>query len=170
MKRIAVVASIIAAVSTSAVSQSLRPAEGSRGGQVAPQSTSDPLKVLYRIMGVRDSGGYEQGTATVFHCTNFSNAMELISVKAYNYLGQLVANSTISAPSRWPKTIATHLTAAYNEDHVLSASGMTQGYVVISSTTTNLHCTAMTIDAASPVPVGVALHMIRFNPQPGSVE
>ena len=42
-------------------------------------ATTDPLRLIYRISGVTDSGSApNSGTATAFHCTNFSTVTERI--------------------------------------------------------------------------------------------
>jgi len=47
---------------------------------------------------------------------------------------------------------------------------VTQGTTAISATTTNIICTATTIEASVAYPLGVTLRGIRFNPAPGSEE
>jgi hypothetical protein len=42
--------------------------------------------------------------------------------------------------------------------------------MAIAATSVNVICTAMSIDASTVAPVGVALRGIRFNPVPGSQE
>jgi hypothetical protein len=52
----------------------------------------------------------------------------------------------------------------------MSTSVITHGTTAIAATSTNIICTAMTIDASTIVPVGVALRGIRFSRVPGSQE
>jgi len=41
---------------------------------------------------------------------------------------------------------------------------------VIASTTTFIFCSAMIVDAGASTPQGIALHLVRFNPMPGTTE
>jgi hypothetical protein len=67
-------------------------------------------------------------------------------------------------------TAVTHFTRAYPASGNMSTSVITHGTTAIAATSTNIICTAMTIDASTIVPVGVALRGIRFSPVPGSQE
>ncbi|HKA71589.1 MAG TPA: hypothetical protein VKE26_07270 [Xanthobacteraceae bacterium] len=65
---------------------------------------NDPEVIIYRFPGVFDNGstGPNLGTATVFHCTNFSGAPENIRFATRSSGGQLLTNhlspSTTSLP------------------------------------------------------------------------
>jgi hypothetical protein len=52
----------------------------------------------------------------------------------------------------------------------LNTGVVAQGTTAIAATSINVICTAVTLDASSPVPNGFALRGIRFNPVPGSQE
>jgi hypothetical protein len=64
----------------------------------------------------------------------------------------------------------THANFAYGLDVLLNTGGLNSGTTAIAATSTNIICTAMTVDAANPKPDGVALRGIRFSPVPGSQE
>jgi hypothetical protein len=139
---------------------------------VAPASaaTTDPEVIIYRFPGVRDDGaGDNTGVATAFHCTNFSGVDELIRIVVRNVDGGIAANVTTVIPHLQTRTLSTHPTAAYIE-LALSTNAVSQGTAAIAATSINVICTAMTIDASTAVPVGVALRGIRFSPVPGSQE
>jgi len=133
-------------------------------------AVGDPEVIIYRFPGVRDDGGgTNAGEATVFHCTNFSGVTETIRFVTRNTTGTLLQNSTDSIPHLATRTAVTHPTVAFANNLNLATS-VVQGTTAIAATSTNIICTAMTIDASTTAPVGVALRGIRFNPVPGSQE
>ena len=68
-------------------------------------------------------------------------------------------------------TISTHNTLPFAEDAVLSTFGNLGGMAVILATSSGVYCSAFLVDAAAPSFSGLGvLHMVRFNPVPGSVE
>jgi len=141
--------------------------------QTAPASAglNDPEVIIYRFPGVKDSGDSILAlTSTVFHCTNFSGATERIRFVTRNEDGVLVQNNTIDIPHLFTRTAATHFVRAYSTNLPLATGIVSQGTTAIAATSTNIICTAMTIDSSMTVPTGVALRGIRFNPVPTSQE
>jgi len=138
--------------------------------QPAQAAQTDPEVIIYRFPGVRDDGGaLFVGVATVIHCTNFSGADETIRWVTRNSLGGLVDNTSFGIQHLQTITVATHINRAYSS--VTFATGaLSQGTTAIAATSLNVICTAMTIDASTTAPIGVALRGIRFNPIPGSQE
>ena len=136
-------------------------------GMAAPASAgvNDPEVIIYRFPGVADNGN----VATAFHCTNFSGADEIIRFVTRNGPGNLTQNKTTVINHLETRTAVTHSNAAYSTDLILT-TGKLLGSTAIAATSTNVICTAMSIDAANPVPTGVALRGIRFNPVAGSQE
>jgi hypothetical protein len=142
-------------------------------GVAAPASAaqSDPEVIIYRFPGVRDNGGIQnQGVATTFHCTNFSGVLENIRFVTRHPNGDLVTNVAFAVAHLATLTASTHETQIYLDSGTTFGTGAVQGTTAIAATSTNIICTAMTIDAAAAVPTGVALRGIRFNPVPGSQE
>ena len=141
-------------------------------GMAGPASAaqSDPEVIIYRFPGVRDDGGASNiGIATVFHCSNFSGALENVRLVTRNNNGTLLTNNSEPVGHLQTLTVSTHQVRAY------SGLGFTTGQVdsgttAIAATSINIICTAMTIDAAAAKPAGVALRGIRFSPVPGSQE
>lgn len=169
MKTFIVAISIGLMLTAYAGAQSLRKEGGS--GQVAPLATTDPYKVVYRVTGVTDDGDASNaGVATSIMCTNFSQSTEYVQYNVLRYSGSeaMVIFGTVFL--RGTITASTHYTNIFYDGVNLNTGAMNQGSIVVSSTTINIHCTAMIVDAASTVPNGIALHMVRFNPHPGSVE
>ena len=142
-------------------------------GMAAPAraGVNDPEIIIYRIPGVRDVGTIGQGTATVFHCTNFSGATENIRLVTRSHDGALLSNKAIAMPHLQTKTAVTHDTVAYTTDLNLEVNGVGQGTTAIAATSINIICTAATIDAAINKPTeGLTLRGIRFAPVAGSQE
>ena len=143
--------------------------------QPAQAATTDPEVIIYRFPGVRDTGGAPgSGVATSFHCTNFSGGTETVRFVLRDTSSAIVSNNTYTLNHLRTVTISTRVNAAYLHDltiPVLAPTGIfAQGTVAIAATSTSIICTAMTIDASTTAPVGVALRGIRFNPVPGSQE
>jgi hypothetical protein len=131
---------------------------------------NDPEVIIYRFPGVRDDGGaIDVGTATVFHCTNFSGTLETLRFVTRSAGGILLKNSTIALGHLNTGSVSTHGVRAYatDQDFLITVE---QGTTAIAATSTNIICTAMTIDASASTPIGVALRGIRFSPIPGSQE
>jgi len=116
-----------------------------------------------------DGGGINVGVATVFHCTNFSGVLENIRLVTRSLFGVLVNDVVFTMAHLHTVSFATHNTGACF-DRAIDTGEVAQGTMAIAATSVNIICTAMTIDAASFVPIGVALRGIRFNPVPGSQE
>jgi len=130
----------------------------------------DAEVILYRFTGVHDNGGASgTGVATTFHCTNFSGTGESIRIVVRDSVAGVVANTAITASHLQTKTFTTHVVFLYGGSP-LNTGAVMQGTAAIAATSTSVVCTAMTIDAASTSPVGIALHGVRFNPIPGSQE
>jgi hypothetical protein len=130
-----------------------------------------PLKAIYRVAGVTDSGQTTAtGTATVFHCTNMSSADEVIRVQIRTSSGFLWRQEDIDIQPLRTWTISTHVTAVFFDNLFLNTGILDQGSAHISATHTNIYCSAMIVDAEATVPQGIALHLVRFNPHPGTQE
>jgi hypothetical protein len=142
-------------------------------GMAAPAAaaTTDPEVIIYRFPGVFDNGGANDlGVATSFHCTNFSGVTENIRFVTRGFDGTLLSNVVRVINHLTTTTVSTHGTVAYNEPQTLGTGFVAQGTTAIAATSINIICTAMTIDASTTVPIGVALRGIRFSPVPGSQE
>jgi len=136
----------------------------------AEAAQTDPEVIIYRFPGVRDDGSLAfVGVATVFHCTNFSGANEIIRWVTRDSGGSLVNNTFFGIPHLQTITVGTHISRAYSSVS-LGTGAVIQGTTAIAATSINVICTAMTIDASTTAPIGVALRGIRFNPVPGSQE
>jgi len=136
----------------------------------AQAGVNDPELIIYRASGVLDNGGAAStGTATAFSCTNFSGVGELIRVVVRGATGALLANVGFSFGHLETINFTTKGTALYAAQ-VMNTGVVVRGTAAIATTTVNITCTAMLVDAGASVPQGIALRMVRFNPIPGTVE
>jgi hypothetical protein len=148
------------------------PAFAQPAGRGPSEATTDPLKVIYRVAGVMDSGsGGNTGIATSFMCTNISPVPENVRFRVYEKSGALAGNFTATLASKETYTASTHLTILVFENHVLSAGVLiNQGSAIIWATSAKVICSAMIVDAGAATPTGVALHMVRYTPIANTLE
>ena len=142
------------------------------GNGVAPMATTGPQLMIYRVAGVRNTPEFTTaGAATVFFCHSNSPSNEILRLRVFNYDGAVVADRSLEVSPRTTWTLSTHLTAGFTDNIMLSEGiSVSQGGAAIISTSREIYCSAMLVDAGAAVPSGIALHMVRFNPAPGSVE
>jgi hypothetical protein len=135
-------------------------------------AATDPLKVIYRLSGVRDNGGAANtGLATVFFCTNFGDVEERVRISLRAEADGAPTNNTFNFGPGQTRTLATHFTTVYSEEAQLDPGTFyEQGAATISATTVNVHCSVVQADGAAAGPRGVALHLVRFNPANNSQE
>jgi hypothetical protein len=127
--------------------------------------------VLYRVSGVYDSGGADNtGVATTFFCTNVSGVPETIRFVVRSAGGSLVVNVAFTINHLQTLTVSTHFTVRFGEDASLATGGVNGGTAAIAATSQHMTCSAMIVDAAAAVPQGIALHLLRYNPIPGTEE
>ena len=137
-----------------------------------PTSVGGPLALTYVVSGVFDNGGaFNAGVATSIHCTNTSTTSENIQIVVRTFDGTIVGNTTFAVASASTTTSSTHQTALFAEDVTLSpGTTINQGQAFIFTTSQFVFCSAMIVDAAASIPNGIALHMVRFGPLPGTQE
>ena len=139
------------------------------------QATTFSLRAIYVASGVYDSGDPSNvGTATSVHCSNLSGKTAQMRVSFYADNGVLAGGAaSFTLANLATKTVSTHGT--FFIDISLGTSVIAQGVLNIQSTESGVFCSAMLIDAAggpgtADVPEGIDLHMVRYNPHPGTVE
>jgi len=131
---------------------------------------NDPEVMIYRVAGVFDNGGADNvGVATSFHCTNFSGALEIVRVVVRDAGSQIKANSFGQISHLQSTIFSTHGTM-FSEAIMTTGVIAAGGTAAIAATSIDVVCTAMMLDAAATVPVGIALHAVRLNPIPGTEE
>src|SRR5262245_65802526 len=77
-------------------------------------ATSAPEVSIYRVSGVLDDGA-TNGTATSFHCTNFSGVTETIRIVVRSAGGTLMANASFTVPHLTTKTASTKHVVIYDD-------------------------------------------------------
>src|SRR5688572_26541600 len=101
--------------------------------QPVEAATTDPMRNIYRVSGVRDNGGgVNSGVATSFHCTNFGPVTEKIKFIVRDKHGSVVGGRTVNVDSNETFTASTHHTLVFVEDAVfVSLLVINQGSAVI---------------------------------------
>jgi hypothetical protein len=134
----------------------------------AQAAVGDPEVILYRGSGLADNGP-GGSTVTTISCTPFSGVNENIRVVVRNLTGDIVANKAGVTSHLNTAVFSTSDTAIYLDIN-MATGAFPGGTVAIAATSTSVACTAMLIQPNNTAPVGVQLHMIRFNPLPGTAE
>ena len=116
-----------------------------------------------------DGSSANVGTATAFHCTNFSGVQENVRIVTRSQGGALSKNFFFTLDHLSTQGASTHSVSSYVSLN-MGKGFIPEGTAAIAATSTNIICTAMVLDAANPKPNGLALRGIRFNPVPGSQE
>lgn len=149
-----------------------QPSSDRLGNQVAPFGATDPLRVIYRVSGVRDDGDASQsGIATSFHCSSNSLVTETIKFRVFDPTGTVAGEFALPIGKGQTITASTHDTRVFSEHAYLTGErALSQGMGTIFATSPNIICSAMVVDASSSIPVGVSLHMVRFDARPGTQE
>lgn len=173
MSKAAYVVALVAGLASALPALAVERKENSGVRELAPPlPVASPSKGIYWISGIRDSGsGPNQGVATSFHCTNESTARGALEFRIRNFDGIFVADRAFIIVPGHTFTASTHFTNVFVEDAILSpGSTIDQGTAVIFSTTPQIVCSVMIVDASAPTPVGISLHLQRFQVLPGTEE
>ena len=133
----------------------------------AQAGVNDPEIIIYRVSGVVDDGNV---LATSFHCSNFSGVDENVRVVVRSPIGTLRAN--VAAVVSHLNTIvwSTRDVFIYGAEVLLPTGTLGSGTAAIAATSANVTCTAMEVQSNVTNAVGIALHMTRFSPAPGTQE
>jgi hypothetical protein len=147
-------------------------ASRSKQSTAGPPSITSPIMLIYRVPGVSDDGsGDFVGNATSFHCTNLSDVAETLVIIVHKFDGTIASNLSFTVPSANTFTASTHNTSIFNEDSIMSSGTViNQGYAAIGASTTEFVCSAMIVDASASNPIGISLHMLRYNASTGTQE
>ena len=154
--------SALAIISVTAGTQSF-----TRAATPSPAITFPSLTTIYVASGVLDDGGVENaGIATSVHCSNVSGQFAEVRVLVLNHLGNVEGAATVGILHGGTQAFSTHGTII--ADNVLG-TGPVLGVFNVESTQSAVFCSAMVVPAATPQN-GVALHMVRVNGHPGTIE
>ena len=136
-----------------------------------PAHAQTPNQILYFYSGVHDSGGAANtGRATSIHCSNFSGVPVAVQFLVYAPNSNVLANQTAIIGHTGTVTAATKFTGIYIEDLNLNTGALSAGLAAVVGSNPYVVCTAQVLDAGAVVPVGFALHGVRFNPIAGTQE
>ena len=136
--------------------------------QPAAAITFPSLTTIYLGSGVYDDGSAANaGFATTVHCSNVSGQTTQLRLLVLNRFGAVVATETFLLTHGSSFTFSTHQTGFV--DNSLDTGAVGQGVLNVESTQSGVFCSAMIVSAGS-VASGVALHLVRVNPHPGTVE
>ena len=140
--------------------------------QPASATTFPSLTTIYVGAGVAEFEGGANGTqsATAFSCSNVSGQSATLRVLVLSRIGTVVGNSTMALPHGENRTVATSDASFLVEDQQLNTGNVVQGTVNIESTQSAVFCSALIVDPSRVSANGVALHLVRVNPHPGTVE
>jgi hypothetical protein len=104
-------------------------------------------------------------------CANVSGVPVSIRVAAFEFSGFKKADVTINnVGNAAVRTFSTHSTVLYSEDVVLHTGSLSQGVINVEATNAAVFCTATMESASLDYPEAVDLHVVRVNPDPGTVE
>ena len=136
--------------------------------QPATATTFPSLTTIYVASGVVDQGGNATaGIATTVFCSNVSGQTAQVRVLILTSEGAIHAAGTATVPHGSTRIFSTHDTAL--DDSVILNTGFALGVLNVESTQSGVFCSAMIINSGFAND-SVALHMIRVNPHPGTVE
>ena len=150
-------------------------AKGIKELAVSPNAVTDPVLPLYRISGVYEDlrpAGNPGEVSTGFFCSSSSAVQEKLLIYIYNEDGTLVAAKTYILEPGQSGIFTTKRVGIFQNEIVIPLGvPVLGGKARISGTSTNMNCGAAQIpgNTASYV-AGVGLHVVRFNPYPGSQE
>jgi hypothetical protein len=116
------------------------------------------------------SGVYEfDNVATIVHCSNVSAVTTQIRVLVLNGSGAVAASDTRVLQHGQSLSFSTGHTAGFGGINI--QTGVLQGLVNIESLQSAVFCTAHHADKTAFGPsAGTAIHLVRINPHPGTVE
>jgi hypothetical protein len=155
--------SALAIVSVTVGAQTL-----TRAATPAPATTFPSLTTIYVASGVfDDGGGINAGVATSVHCSNVSGQSAQVRVLVLQTTGAVARVNTQTVLHGNTQTFSTHETGFVIEAGM--GTGFVQGVLNVESTQSAVFCSAMIVPAAAPQE-GVALHMVRVNGHPGTIE
>ena len=137
--------------------------------QPAAAITFSKLTTIYVGAGVSEFDGTSQ-TASMFSCSNVSGQSATVRVVVLHKSGSVVGNATATVPHGGNRTFGTSDATSVFEDEFLNTGSVVQGTVNIESTQSALFCSAIVVDPSLANANGVALHLVRVNPHPGTVE
>lgn len=138
---------------------------------VASAQTANPPARIYQFTGVyQDSATANQGTATVFTCTNFSNTAVFIGLIIRQDTGTVVHDNGNYLDPKETYSFLTKQTVAH-VGWVAGVPGQVRnGSAAISSTELEVRCVAEVVSASATQPTGYRLPHARYFQTQGAAE
>jgi hypothetical protein len=136
--------------------------------QPAAATTFPTLTTIYVGSGLQDSGTSSINTATAVSCSNVSG--QTAEIRFLILDGGLIKGDVTGTVAHGADiTVATQNVNSILEALILTGE-LSGGTLNIESTQSGVFCTAYLIDTDASGPNGMALHLVRVNPHPGTVE
>ena len=136
--------------------------------QPATAVTFSKLTTIYIGSGVFDDGGSDDsGIATSVQCSNVSGQSAQMRVLILNGTGVVEASQAATVPHGGTEVFSTHSTPF--SEYTLDTGPIDRGLLNVESTQSAVFCSAMIVNAGF-LNNSVALHMVRVNSHPGTVE
>jgi hypothetical protein len=138
----------------------------------ASANTFPSLTTIYVGSGVRDGGQVANtGVATSVHCVNVSGQAATIRILVLHHEGSVAGSLLFGIAHGSTAAFSTHSAASVTKAAEISPGVIiVRGAVNIESTQSGVFCNAVALNAASGVPNGVELPLVRVNPHPGTGE
>jgi len=145
-------------------------AKGVKDLGVAPAAVADPLKALYRFVGVYDD---RVGvTSTALFCSSSSTVLERLTIYLNNEEGTIVGARSYSLEPDATGIFTTRPIAVYQGENVIPlAIPIYAGRARIYASSSAVHCSATLItNNYSNLLLATPLHGVRFTVVPGTLE
>ena len=148
------------------------PTHGGIGDKDLPPVGGEKTKLLYTVVGVRDSANL----ATLFHCTSTEptdGKVIRIGVEVFNYDTTLANDVTAgdgddAIVPGGSVTFGTRDTASFEEDELIDTGNINQGSARIFATSKDVLCSAMIVEVTNDPPTSmVMLPVFRAAKQKG---
>jgi hypothetical protein len=143
-------------------------------GPVPVRATTFPvLTTIYFAAGVVDNSLSEEfGINTAIDCSNLSGQSANVQYMFRRKDGTIAGHILISLANLRAQTVTTTGNVDFLDEIELETGVLFGGTVQVQSTQSAVYCSAMLTNAngGETGPAGVALHMVRLNPHPGTVE
>ena len=142
--------------------------------QPASAVTFSKLTTIYVGTGIYDAGVAAEGfdSATSINCANVSGVAVQVRILILNSNGTIAATHTRSLSHGNSFIASTDEVVFYGDfDTNLNVGVLVGGVLNIEATNSGIFCSAIVIDADNVLPTfTTALHLVRVNPHPGTVE
>lgn len=123
-----------------------------------------------RLIYVAASVGDHSFAGTAVPCVNLSGQNARITWSFFNNGGSSVGSLTLNVAHGRTVIVATYHGISVLSDRLVLSAKDFQGRLAVYSTQSGVFCSAILGHPTLGEPQGIELHMVRFNPHPGTVE